>query len=476
MEETLYDVAVIGGGPGGSSFATYARQKGLSVILFEKEKFPRDHVGESLIPYTYYKMQELGVLDEVRKFATYKPGVNFVDIDGSRESTWCFGKVLKDDSHLTFHTVRSIFDDCLLKNSVKHGAEVYEEHTAKEVILDDPSGNVILRVQNKEGISKTVKAKFFIDASGQGSFLASKFKTKTGYRDLDRVAFFNHWLDTTYDQSLIQGLIKIVYLGGMKKGWIWVIPVGRNHLSIGVTLSNDYVKEQKAKILAEGITDWSKELYQRELSYAVALQPIIKGARMEHKTVVQGDYSFYSDKKFGKNWAMVGDSGAFLDPIFSSGIYVAMETACKVADCVNTTLKVGQEEGQKQFEKEFQIINDGYALIEKFVRLFYDPNTLNFAHVDPQSKISYDKFLYAYNIFHYLLAGDFFLNSKKYSDFLDTIYDERTYKRFMDFIQTKWDETNLRQNCLYEFHQMYGHLEGDQVVEVLVNFREDTKK
>lgn len=471
MEEKLYDVAIIGGGPGGSSFATYARQKGLNVILFEKEKFPRDHVGESLIPYTYYKMKELGVLDEVRKFATYKPGVNFVDIDGTRESTWCFGKVLKDDSHLTFHTVRSIFDDCLLKNSVKHGAEVYEEHTAKEVILDDPSGNVILRVQDKTGTNKIVKAKFFIDASGQGSFLAKKFGTKTGYKGLDRVAFFNHWLDNTYDSSLKQGLIKIVYLGGVKKGWIWVIPVGKNHLSVGVTLSNDYVKDQKAKIQAEGFKDWWKELYLRELSYATGLTPIIKDARMEHDTIVLGDYSFYSKKKYGKNWAMVGDAGAFLDPIFSSGIYVAMETACKVAECVDMTLKQGEEAGMAQFEKEFEVINAGYALIEKFVRLFYDPDKLNFAHVDPQSKISYDKFTYAYNIFHYLLAGDFFLNSKKYSDFLDTIYDERTYKRFMDFIQTKWDETNLKQNCLYEFMEMYGHLEGDQVVEVKAKFQ-----
>lgn len=473
MEEKLYDVAIVGGGPGGSSFATYARQKGLNVILFEKEKFPRDHVGESLIPYAYYKMKELGVLDEVRKFATYKPGVNFVDIDGKRESTWCFEKVLKDDSHLTFHTVRSIFDDCLLKNSIKHGAEVLEEHTVKEVDLDDPSGIVLLKVADKNAQLKSVKAKFFIDASGQGSFLAKKFGSKKGYRDLDRVAFFNHWLDTTYDAALIQGIIKIIYLGGEKKGWIWVIPVGRNHLSIGVTLNNDYVKTQKALLQKEGAQDWVNELYLRELSYAVALKPILHGAKREHKTVVQGDYSFYSDKRFGKNWAMVGDAGAFLDPIFSSGIYVAMETACKVAGCVHTSLTRGESEGQRQFEQEFEIINAGYALIEKFVRLFYDPDKLNFAHVDPQSKISYDKFLYAYNIFHYLLAGDFFINSKKYSAFLDTIYDERTYKRFMNFIQVKWEETNLQQNCLYNFHQIYGHLEGDQVVDVLVNFREN---
>src|SRR4051812_36833283 len=124
MENTLYDVAIIGGGPAGSSFATYARQKGFKVILFEKEKFPRDHIGESLIPYTYWKLKELGVLDAVKKFATLKPGVNFVDSDAQKQSTWCFGKILKDDSHMSYHVLRAPFDKTLLDHSKNMGAEV----------------------------------------------------------------------------------------------------------------------------------------------------------------------------------------------------------------------------------------------------------------------------------------------------------------------------------------------------------------
>ena len=469
MEEKLYDVAVIGGGPGGSSFATYARKKGLSVILFEKEKFPRDHVGESLIPFTYFKMKELGVLDEIKEFATFKPGVNFVDIDGTRESTWCFGKILKDESHLSFHTLRAPFDHALLKNSAKHGAEIHEEYTVRETILDNPDGNVSLLVENKLGERKKVNARFLVDASGQGSFLAKKLGTKTPYKDLDRTAFFSHWLNTNYDEALNQGLIKIIYLGGLKKGWIWVIPVGRNHLSIGVTLANAYVRETKAQLIANGSSNWQKDLYVQELSYALALKPILENANMEHETLVLGDYSYFTEKKYGTNWAMVGDAGAFLDPIFSSGIYVAMETADKVAQCVHTSLTVGVDAAQKQFKETHEILTGGYDLIEKFVRLFYSPDLLNFAHVDPYTNVSFDKFLYAYNIFHYLLAGDFFLNSKKYAAFIDTIKNEKSYNRFLTYVKQHSAVPAKNQDCGYTFDEIYGHLPMmDQVFKVII--------
>lgn len=451
--ETNFDVAIIGGGPGGSSAATYLSQFGYKVVVFEKEKFPRDHVGESLIPYCYYKMKEMGVLDDVLKFATKKPGVQFVDRDAKRESVWCFDKVIDDGAEMSMHTLRAPFDKALLDNSKKCGATVLEEHQVKDVELKNPE-QVKIRVANKEGIETTFTARFLIDASGQGAFLAKKLEDKKPYEGLDRVAFFSHWLDTEYDAPLSGGLIKIIYLGGEKKGWCWVIPVGRNHLSIGVTLNNSYVKEQKKKYSG---ANWKEQLYRNELSEAVNLLPILKNARIEHEVIVMGDYSYSVEKKFGDNYAMVGDSGAFLDPIFSSGIYVAMETAHRVSKSIDIKFREGNEAGQKAFEEHFTAINGGYDLIEKFVRLFYDPELLNFSHIGADED-GYVKFLNAYEVFHYLLAGDFFSDYKKYSEFIDDLNKERNFNRFVNYVKSRANEFPNSDFCRYSFEEVYGHL------------------
>src|SRR5207253_7422031 len=133
--------------------------------------------------------------------------------DDIKQSTWCFGKVLTDGSEMTFHTLRAPFDKAILDKAKKLGAIVHEEHKVKEVNTDTSDGNVTLKVENKAGETKNINAKFLIDASGQGSFLGRKLNNKIPYKGLDRVAFFCHWIHTTYDSALEQGLIKIIYLG-----------------------------------------------------------------------------------------------------------------------------------------------------------------------------------------------------------------------------------------------------------------------
>jgi flavin-dependent dehydrogenase len=446
-----YDVAIIGGGPGGSSSAIYLRQKGYSVVVLEKEFFPRDHVGESLIPYTYYKLKEMGVWDDVSSFATKKPGVNFVDRDGIRQSVWCFDRVLADGAEMSIHTLRAPFDHALLKQAYKLGADVREGVTVKDVDLSDET-EVKLRV-NKNGQDENVSARFLIDASGQNSFLAGKLKLRVPYEGLDRVALFTHWINTKYDPALSGGLIKIIYLGGEKLGWLWVIPVGRNHLSIGVTLNNAYVREQKKKFGE----NWKEQLYRSEVEEAIGLRHILEGATIEHDVQVIGDYSYRVPKKYGSNYAMVGDAGAFLDPIFSSGIYVAFEVADRVSKCLDIQFREGKEKGQEAFATEFTDIEGAYRLLEKFVRLFYEPDVLNFAHTSGTDN-GYTKFLNAYETFHYLLAGDFFSSYRKYEAFIDELNNERSFNKFLNYVKTQVQEFPVPEFCRYSFEEVYGHL------------------
>lgn len=454
-----YDVAIIGGGPGGSSAGIYLSKLGYRTVILEKEKFPRDHVGESLIPYCYYKMKEMGVLEEVKKFATKKPGVNFVDRDGLRQSIWCFDRVIQDGAEMSYHTLRAPFDKALLDHAAKCGSLVKEEHTVKDADLSDPA-QVLLRVSDKSGNESQIRAKFLIDASGQGTFLSRKFNCKKAFRGLDRVAFFTHWIKTDYDDVLKSGSIKLIYLGGEKKGWIWVIPVGRNHLSIGVTLNNTYVKQRKKELSGD---DWAKQLYLSEINEAVALRKILAPAQIEHSVQVMGDYSYYNEKKYGENYAMVGDSGAFLDPIFSSGIYIAMEVADRVSRCIDIKLREGTEKGNEAFAKQFSEIDAGYNLVEKFVRLFYDDELLNFSHII-NDQTGYSRFHAAYEIFHYLLSGDFFTNHQKYSAFIDDVMKERNYNNFIAYVKNRAQEYPVSEHCRYSFEDIYGHLPEREVL------------
>ena len=462
IENKIYDVAIIGGGPAGSSAATYLRQLGHEVILFEMEKFPRHHVGESLIPFCYGKMQELGVLEEVKKIAAYKPGINFVDADGKNQSNWCFKKILPGDAGISFHTLRAPFDDALLKNSVKHGAHVYEECKVKDVDLTNEE-EVVLTVVNN-GKEFTCKARFLVDASGQGSLLAKKFNTKKPYKGLDRVAFFTHWKNTKYDKALSEGLIKLIYLEGSKKGWFWVIPIGPDHLSIGISVQNEYVRMRKKQLQGEGHgDDWVRAFYLHELKEAKVMNPVLEEAIMQHKVLALSDYSFYNDVKYGKNWAMVGDAGAFLDPIFSSGIYVAFESASRISKAISIQLNQGRAAAEPEFEKQFEVINDGYKLIEKFVRLFYTPEEFNFSHLGTSNESrTYQNWIDTYTIFHFLVAGDFFNEAKKNAAFIDTLVSEKAFHRFKTYFSQQGEKDPTVESCGFTTEEIYGHLKKEE--------------
>jgi flavin-dependent dehydrogenase len=452
----LYDVIIIGGGPAGSTAATLLAQKGHNVLLLEKEKFPREHVGESLIPLSYELLNQLGLIEGLKKIASRKPGVNFVDIDGKKQSLWCFKNVIDDESYLSFHVIRSAFDKLLLDNSKKNGATVLEETMVKNVVLDNPDGTVEVQAKDKDGNSQTYHAKFLVDASGLSTFLGSKFGIKKPYADLDRVAIFCHWSNTNYDTILKEGVIKIVYLGGEKKGWIWVIPVSAEHLSIGVVTDNAFMKKEKKRLQDSGSKDWLTDLYRQEVKSSGALTDTLKGAKTDHKVLVSGDYSYYCEDKYGSNYAMVGDAAAFLDPIFSSGIYVGMRSSDLIANAIH--LKLTSDKGDEAFTAAYTEINGALKLLEKFIRLFYTPEALNLATIgQPENLLKYGKFEMAYSIFHYLLAGDFFKNYEKYSEFIDMLRDSKTLGKFENLIKHT-RESQPEDSCGELFEKMYGEM------------------
>ncbi len=448
-----FDVIIIGGGPTGSTAASLLASKGYQVLVLEKEKFPREHIGESLIPASYDVLSKLGVLEELKRISPRKPGVNFIANDGETQSLWCFKNVVKNESYLSFHVKRSAFDQMLLDNSRLKGATVLEEHFVKHVDLEK-DGSVEVRASDKNGEMKLFNAKFLIDASGQSTFLGSKFGVKKPFIDMDRVALWSHWSGADYDVALQQGAIKIVYLSGdEKKGWIWVIPISKDNLSIGAVINNSFLKKEKAKYA--GSEDWKYEIYLNEIKNSQAVNKLLKNATMDHKVQLNGDYSYFCEKKYGNNFAMVGDAGAFLDPIFSSGIFVGMHSAELVSEAVHQKLKFNND---KELNETYIKINGAVTVLEKFIKLFYSPENVNFSKMgNPEELLQNKDAESIYSIFHFLLSGDFFTHHEKYAAFLDTMKEPKVLSKFRNLIKHS-KSYGEDANCGEDFEEMYGKM------------------
>ena len=429
MIEKLYDVIIIGGGPSGSTAATFLARQGVKTLVLEKAKFPREHVGESLLPFCYPILKELGVLEEMEKdkYFVRKPGATFSNADGNDKTHYCFGKVIKGPEYLSFHIHRARFDDLLLQNSRKNGAEVLEQKKVLNVDFDQSPDKVFLTVLDELGNQTVFQSRFVIDASGQESLLANQFNSRVPFKNLNRrIAYSSHWENANLDETLQAGNIKIIHLEGEKLGWIWMIPVTPERLSIGVAVNMDYSKSQKktSTLKASEFKEW---LYLNEIKSSPVVAKVIEGAEQVNPVNVNGDFSYYSKQKFGDRYALIGDASAFIDPIFSSGIYLSMKSAQLVAGGLTGWLNAKEN---TQLKKAYDDIDGAYQLVEKIVTTFYDPNSIRFENINKLKEYDYEKFISGMSIWHLILAGDFFNNHKKYIKAVNLLRSDIKIKQY----------------------------------------------
>lgn len=431
------DVVVIGGGPAGSTTASFLARRGYTVTVLERAKFPREHVGESMLPFCYWIFKELGVLEEMSRRFVRKPGVRFLDVDGQTATTWCFNRKIFDPSALSFQVLRADFDDFLLRHSREEGATVHEETRVDEVVVGDgPDDGVTVRATGPDG-QRTVDARFVVDASGRDTFLANRMKNKVAHKELERTALSSsYWAGAKYEGGLEQGMIQIVYIGGEKQGWIWVIPLSTDRLSVGVVMNTSYFRAQRQELKAKGVDEWQQALYRQELDASPFTRHILDGATQVRPLAYNGDYSYAVTRKWGDNWALVGDASAFIDPIFSSGVYMAMQSARLLVDAVDVRLSDGPEKGAEKMTEVYERIVGAYTLVDKLIRLFYTPESLNFAQLGSAEGAftEHQHYENALATYHYLIAGDFFEQHTRYSEFVDTLKDPTLFRRYKKYV------------------------------------------
>ncbi|MBS1585793.1 MAG: tryptophan 7-halogenase [Bacteroidetes bacterium] len=452
----LYDFIIIGCGPTGAAAATYLTRLGYSVMVFERTKFPRQHEGESLLPFCYPLFKELGVYEEMKTKFVKKPGVRFLNYTDTASATYCFQNIISDESKLSFHVLRSEFDLMLMNNAIKNGAEVMQETKVEKVDLQRPDKIVDVVTVDTAGNRTEWKAKFLIDASGQDTFLAKRSGAKTAYKELDRTAFLTHWEDGAYTDGIDVGLLQLVYLNDKKSGWFGIQPIGKNRLSVGLVINRQYLKEQKKLLLDKGVKDWQMAFYRQEVEECAFTKKILADARIVQPLLIVSDYSYYTDKPWGDNYALLGDAGKFLDPIFASGVYLGMNSAKMFAEAIHTKLSLDVNAGDAHLENAYKHITGAYDLVEKFVHIFYDPNSFNLAEVDPSSESKYKNYETAFSLVHYLLAGDFFNNYDKYSGFLDMLRNPDQFQRWKSLLQSRPSKNNA--TCDSSYNEIFGDI------------------
>jgi flavin-dependent dehydrogenase len=359
LQET--DVIVIGGGPAGSTVSTLIAQAGHRVQLFEREKFPRFHIGESLIPETYWVLERLGMLPKMRaSHFVQKHSVQFVSANGKISAPFYFADNKPHECSQTWQVVRSEFDQMMLENAREHGVLAHEEVRVRDVIMEgDRVAGV--RLLDQSGNEREVRARVVVDASGQSGLLMNKFKLRIWDPVLNKGAVWTYWEGAYRDQGRDEGATVVLQLDN-RLGWFWYIPLHNNRVSIGVVAPFDYIFKGRGD---------HETIYCEELERCPAVQERIAGAKRISGYFATRDYSYRASKVAGNGWVMIGDAFGFLDPLYSSGVLLALRSGEMAADAIVEGF-AKNDLGEAQLGKWGPVLHQGIDRMRRLVCEYYE--------------------------------------------------------------------------------------------------------
>lgn len=354
-------VIVIGGGPAGATVSTLIAQQGYRVTLFERERFPRYHIGESLIPETYWVLRRLGMLDKMKSSHFVKKySVQFVSASGKESAPFYFHDNRSHECSQTWQIRRSEFDTMMLRNAEEHGVEVHEGVRVLDVLLEgDRAVGVV--ISDEQGKAKELRSDVIVDASGQSSLLINKFKLRVPDPVLNKGAIWTYYKGAYRDQGKDEGATVVLSLQG-KEGWFWYIPLHDDFVSVGVVADFNHLFKGR---------DDHETTFNEELEKCPAVMRRVSMGQRDAPVKATKDYTYRASQAAGDGWVLVGDAFGFLDPLYSSGVLLALKSGELAADAIAEGLRVGDTSKMQLGKWEPQYVQ-GMNRMRQLVCEYYD--------------------------------------------------------------------------------------------------------
>lgn len=376
MKAASPDVVVIGGGPAGSTASTLIAQQGYSVGLFERERFPRFHIGESLIPDTYWVLKRLNMLEKMKRSQfVRKFSVQFVNQHGKLSEPFYFRDNRDHECSDTWQVLRSEFDKLMLENAAEHGVDVNEGVRVREVLFEGDRATGV-QVQHEDGRIEDVHAKVVVDASGQSHLIGTKFGLLDPDSDLKKGAVWTYWKGAYRDSGRDEGATLVIQTKD-RKGWFWYIPLHNDVLSVGIV--------RAFELLFAGNRD-HETIYNEEVANCPEVARRVSQATKCDKFYATKDYSYKARQWAGDGWVLIGDAHGFLDPLYSSGVLLALKSGSMAADAIGEGLRTG-DLSAAQLGKWGPEFRDGMDRMRRLVCEYYDGFSFGrFVRKHPQLK------------------------------------------------------------------------------------------
>jgi flavin-dependent dehydrogenase len=365
------DVVVVGGGPAGATAAAFLARAGRRVVLFERDAFPRFHIGESLLASVNDVLGAIGAAEVIRQAGfPRKWGAVFISPDGGTERFADFAMSPEVPTPQTWQVPREHFDLLLLRHAAACGTDVRERHRVMDVAFDADGVDVLYRPSADEGSSDAgggalsataqVRARMLIDASGRTALLSRRFDLRVDEPGLANVAVFSHYSGVPRAEGRRAGDIRVI--ARADGGWFWMIPISDELMSVGAVLPRETFQAQPK--IPHG------ELLERLLADTPAASRLMRHAERRWPVRVERDFSYGARRYAGDRWITVGDAGSFLDPVFSSGVAIALESALEGARAVDRGLATG-DLSARAFATFDRRQRGRYRSFRRFVRGFY---------------------------------------------------------------------------------------------------------
>jgi 2-polyprenyl-6-methoxyphenol hydroxylase-like FAD-dependent oxidoreductase len=322
------DVLVIGGGPAGATAAALLAERGHKVTVLEKDRHPRFHIGESLLPANLPLFESLGLKDEIQRIGMQKWAAEFVSPWHDTQQKFEFADAWDKSMPFAYQVRRSEFDEILIRNAARKGATVHEGCRVRTVEFLPGNGGAMICAEHDDGRGESWQARFVLDASGRGTFLGNRFKAKRRNPRHNSAAMYGHFAGAFRQSGKDAGNITVFWFD---HGWFWFIPLVDGATSVGAVSWPTYMNTRGTRPV--------EQFFRDTIALCPPLAGRLKGATLVSEVEATGNFSYECDRSHGPNYLLLGDAYAFIDPIFSSGVMLAMNSAFAGADTVDICLR-----------------------------------------------------------------------------------------------------------------------------------------